>query len=70
MRASLMPLNHTILVDIWYIMIGIPGWEDTRLWLSIPVCYMSHTRILTGLVLYMSCASNHSCCQFMYVTAM
>ncbi|NP_001000743.1 olfactory receptor Olr110 [Rattus norvegicus] len=33
-------LNYTNVRDIWYTMIGIPGLEESHIWISIPICSM------------------------------
>uniref|UniRef100_A0A8C0K7K0 G-protein coupled receptors family 1 profile domain-containing protein n=1 Tax=Canis lupus dingo TaxID=286419 RepID=A0A8C0K7K0_CANLU len=32
--------NHTNTQDMWYVLIGIPGLEDSHPWISIPICSM------------------------------
>ncbi|KAF3830074.1 hypothetical protein GH733_001499, partial [Mirounga leonina] len=40
--------NHTSPQDIWYVLTGIPGLEDSHTWLSIPICSM-YVNIIYGL---------------------
>lgn len=32
--------NHTDPQDMWYVLIGIPGLEDSHTWIAIPICSM------------------------------
>ncbi|XP_005074207.1 olfactory receptor 52Z1-like [Mesocricetus auratus] len=59
-------LNYTNLRDIWYKMIGIPGLEDTHIWLSIPICSMYIVAVVGNTFLILLISTGHSLHEPMY----
>lgn len=59
--------NITILKDIWYTMIGIPGLEDAHTWISIPICSMYIVALVGNTLLLFMIFTEHSLHEPMYL---
>ncbi|XP_051005493.1 olfactory receptor 52Z1P-like [Acomys russatus] len=67
MTTSSKALNYTNLKDIWYTMIGIPGLEDSHIWISVPIFSMYTVAIAGNALLLFLIITERSLHEPMYL---
>ncbi|XP_008707837.2 olfactory receptor 52Z1-like [Ursus maritimus] len=61
------PYNHTSPQAMWYVLIGIPGLEDSHTWLSIPICSMYVSAVVGNVFLIFMIVTERSLHEPMYI---
>ncbi|XP_007092308.2 olfactory receptor 52Z1-like [Panthera tigris] len=59
--------NHTHPQDMWYVLTGIPGLEDSHTWISIPICSMYILAVIGNIFLIFLIVTERRLHEPMYV---